>query len=40
MNIIVYSLMSYAITAVIAFAVMGVVVFMARAFSKRDAADA
>jgi len=35
-NIIVYSLMSYAITAAISLAVIGVVVLMSRAMSKRD----
>ncbi len=35
-NIITYSLMSYAITAGISFAVIGIVVLMSRALSKRE----
>jgi len=39
-NIIVYSIMCYAITAAIAFGVIGVVVILARVFSRRGDAEA
>jgi len=39
MNIIVYSLLAYAVTALIAYAVIGVIVGISRAFSGKSSAS-
>ncbi|MBB4314276.1 hypothetical protein HNR56_002135 [Roseospira marina] len=38
MNIVVYAVLAYAVTAVIAFAVIGVIVGISRAFSGKSSA--